>query len=35
MSAKDTLDGTVPPQRLQGHLVLVGTSAVGFVAQRN
>lgn len=29
VSASDILDGTVPPQRLRGHLVLIGTSAVG------
>ncbi len=29
VSAKDVLDGTVPPGRLRGHLVIFGTSAVG------
>jgi adenylate cyclase len=29
ISAKDVLDGTVPPEKVKGKLVLVGTSAVG------
>ncbi len=31
VSAKDVLDGTVPRQRIKGHFVLVGTSAVGLL----
>ncbi len=31
VSAKDVLDGTVPPGRLRGHLVIFGTSAVGLL----
>ena len=29
ISAKDVLQDTVPPERIRGHLLLVGTSAVG------
>jgi adenylate cyclase len=29
VSAADVIEGRIPPQRLAGHLVLVGTSAVG------
>ena len=29
VSAADLMQGAVPPERLQGHLVLVGTSAIG------
>ena len=31
VSAKDVLEGTLPPGRLAGHLVVVGTSAVGLL----
>ncbi len=31
VSAKDVLEGTVPPQRIARHLVLIGTSAVGLL----
>lgn len=31
ISAKDVLEGDLPPGRLAGHLVLVGTSAVGLL----
>ncbi len=31
VSAKDVLQGTVPPDRLRGRLVLVGTSAIGLL----
>jgi adenylate cyclase len=31
VSAKDVLDGTLPPDRLRGRLVLIGTSAVGLL----
>ncbi len=35
VSAADVLDGTVPPGRLNGHLTLVGTSAVGLYDLRS
>jgi adenylate cyclase len=31
VSAKDVLQGTVPPDRLRGKLVLIGTSAIGLL----
>jgi adenylate cyclase len=31
VSAKDVLQGTVPPDRLRGRLVLIGTSAIGLL----
>jgi adenylate cyclase len=31
VSAKDVIDGTVPPERIQGKLILVGTSATGLL----
>jgi adenylate cyclase len=31
ISAKDVLQGTVPPEKVQGKLVLVGTSAIGLL----
>jgi len=31
VSAKDVLDGSVPADRLRGHLVLIGTSATGLL----
>jgi adenylate cyclase len=31
VSAKDILQGTVPPDRLRGRLVLIGTSAIGLL----
>ena len=34
ISAKDVLDGTIPLQRIRGHFVLVGTSAVGLLDLR-
>ncbi len=35
ISAKDVLKGTVPPEKLDGHIVFVGTSAVGLKDLRN
>ncbi|MDQ4137102.1 MAG: adenylate/guanylate cyclase domain-containing protein, partial [Pseudomonadota bacterium] len=35
VSAKDVLDGRVPPERVAGKLVLVGTSAVGLLDLKN
>jgi adenylate cyclase len=34
VSAKDVLDGTVPPERIKGKLALVGTSAAGLLDVR-
>jgi adenylate cyclase len=31
VSAKDVLNGTLPPERIAGHLALIGTSAVGLL----
>jgi adenylate cyclase len=31
VSAKDVIDGTVPTERIQGKLILVGTSAIGLL----
>jgi adenylate cyclase len=31
VSAKDVLDGVVPPERIAGRLILIGTSAVGLL----
>ena len=35
VSAKDVIAGTVPPERIRGKLVLVGTSATGLLDIRN
>ncbi len=35
ISAKDVLKGTAPPEKLDGHIVFVGTSAVGLKDLRN
>lgn len=35
VSAKDVLEGTIDPNRMRGHLVLVGTSAIGLEDYRD